>query len=116
MSPFTNREIIDRYVRAAVANDLDAQDALLADDLIEDYPQSGERFRGKAKRRAMFDHYPGRAAQEFVQTADRVIGSEDRWVVTPSMTPMRIVGPVMNTSARARSPSQRRGLVPHSGR
>ncbi len=92
MSPFTNREIIDRYVRAAVANDLDAQDALLADDLIEDYPQSGERFRGKAKRRAMFDHYPGRAAQEFVQKADRVIGSEDRWVVTPSMTPMRIVG------------------------
>jgi hypothetical protein len=56
---------------------------------IEEWPQSGERVRGHANDRAIMEHYPGG-----FPNADeaRIVGSEDRWVMTPSMTPQRIVG------------------------
>jgi len=62
MSDNTNRAIVESYARAGESNDLDEMEKHLADDVLEEYPQSGERFRGKANRRKVFENYPGREA------------------------------------------------------
>ena len=91
MGQRTNREIVEEFVRAIEAKDLDAQLALLADDFVEEMPQSGERTNGRENYRRIYESYPGG-----VGTADaegkRIIGSEDRWVMTPTFSPLRIVG------------------------
>jgi hypothetical protein len=54
-------------------------------------PQSGERVRGKANAVAYLSSYPGGVGTVDPASA-RLVGSEDRWVVTPMFTPMRIEG------------------------
>ena len=92
--PTTTREVIDRLVQAATVADLDAIDALLADDVIEEYPQSGERMRGKANRRAVYEYYPreGAPMADYAPLIERVVGNEDRWVMTSNQSLVRIVG------------------------
>lgn len=77
------------YVRAMVENDGDALARLRDTDWTLDYPQSGERIRGHASDRAIADHYPGGLPEV---DPGRIVGSEDRWVVTPSFTFERIAG------------------------
>ena len=84
----TNREIVERYATAIRVSG-DALDALRHPDFVEDWPQSGERVRGIANMRAIDDAYPRRPTEGDVM---RVVGSEDRWVVTPTYTPLRIEG------------------------
>jgi ketosteroid isomerase-like protein len=91
MAQPSNREIVDAFVRAIEAKDIDAVLALLADDFVDEMPQSGERTRGGENYRRIFESYPGG-----VGTADaddrRIIGSEDRWVMTPTFNVLRIEG------------------------
>ena len=91
MGQRTNREIVDEFVRAIEAKDIDAACALMADDFVDEMPQSGERTKGRENYRRIFENYPGG-----VGTADaegkRIIGSEDRWVMTPSFNALRIEG------------------------
>src|SRR6266567_2767602 len=68
-------------------------DELVADDIVEEYPQSGECMRGKSNRRAVYENYPGAGMpSQNAPVVKRVIGSEDRWVLTPSQTALRIIG------------------------
>jgi SnoaL-like domain len=60
-------------------------------DYIEDYPQSGERIRGLAHKRAVLEQYPGGLASDSLEERE-VVGAEDRWVVTPAYTVVRITG------------------------
>jgi ketosteroid isomerase-like protein len=53
-----NRKTVEQFLQAMATNDWEAQDRLLADDFVEEYPQSGERIRGKANRRAIIENYP----------------------------------------------------------
>lgn len=89
MSETSNRQVIDRYVRASVERDLDAQDELRHADYVSEYPQSGERIRGPQNARAILDNYPGG-----VPPAANVLvkGSEDQWVATPVGTLLRVIG------------------------
>jgi SnoaL-like domain len=89
MSPRSNEEIVNAYLRALVANDEPAMAAVRDPDWIIEYPQSGERIRGHANERAIADNYPGGLPE---LAPDQVVGSEDRWVVSPSFTYERIVG------------------------
>ena len=92
MTDLTNREIVERFIESLSAPDVGVADQYLAEDLIEDYPQSGERIRGRANRKAVFDNYPGRAQHEFGQGKVRTIVGDDRWVMTPAMSLLRING------------------------
>ena len=89
MADRTNEEVVRAYLDAIVANDADALGALRDPDWLLDYPQSGERIRGHANERAIADNYPGGLPKVEPQ---RIAGSEDRWVVTPSFTYERIAG------------------------
>jgi hypothetical protein len=89
MTPGTsNREVVERYA-AALPADYDALDRLRHADFVEEWPQSGERIRGHAKYRAIHESYPGGQPSA---SGRKVRGSEDEWVVTPSYTPLRIIG------------------------
>jgi ketosteroid isomerase-like protein len=53
------RDAIERFFEAFKRGDLDALDDLVHDDYVEEYPQSGERIRGKHNLRAVNENYPG---------------------------------------------------------
>jgi ketosteroid isomerase-like protein len=88
----TNREIVDRFVKALFSGDFDTQDQFLAEGVIEDFPQSGERIRGKANRRAIGENYPGRAEREFAPGTSGTVVGDDRWILTPAMSLVRVTG------------------------
>ena len=64
MTSATNRQVIDRYVKALTDRDLNLQAEVCATDLVVDYPQSGERIRGWANVRAVHENFPGGLPQD----------------------------------------------------
>ena len=85
-----NRAAVEQFVRAMAANDMEAQERFLADDIVEDYPQSGERIRGKDNRRGIIENYPGGTPKESETPAPGVTpaitGSGDQFTVTGPIT------------------------------
>lgn len=92
MAELTNRQVVERFIAAMNASDLDTAAECLADDVVEDYPQSGERIRGRANRRAVIENYPGRAEHDFAPHKRGSIVGEDQWVMTPTMSLLRLNG------------------------
>jgi hypothetical protein len=89
VTPKTNRQVVERYVEALVARDLDIQADICAADMVIEYPQSGERIRGWANVRAVHENYPGGLPRD---VDGKVIGSEDKWILGPSFNVLRIEG------------------------
>ena len=89
MTDLNNRQIVERFSRAMTEGDLDTQGELLHADVVVHFPQSGERFRGRANRRATMENYPAGGIQPMLE---RVIGGEDRWIATPAYTMVRVSG------------------------
>jgi len=55
-----NREALERYRQEFFERqNIDAKDDLMHDDYVEEYPQSGERIRGKENARTVYENYPG---------------------------------------------------------
>jgi len=62
-------------------------------DALEEYPQSGEVFRGLANLRATREQYPGGLDPDSVdRDSVRLAASEEQWVVTPMYTAVRVEG------------------------
>lgn len=89
MAEPSNEDVMRTYLKAQTDRDRDTLARLRHPEWSVDYPQSGERIRGHANDMAIRDNYPGGLPEI---DAGRVVGSEDRWVVTPSFTFERIVG------------------------
>jgi hypothetical protein len=70
------REALDRHWVAGDTNDFEAEHAIYRDDAVLEYPQSGERIRGRQNIQA------SRAAQPNAKrfTVRRIIGTGDLWV------------------------------------
>lgn len=83
------RAVFEAFLQASNRRDTAALRDLVHRDYVETYPQSGERTHGFENLRAIIEGYPG--GFEDVGT-DRVVGSEDRWVMTPAFTLLRIEG------------------------
>lgn len=91
MAEPSGREVVDRWVRAIEEKDFDAQATLLADDFVDEMPQSGERTRGKANWLAISRNYPG-GVGTVDGSSTRLVGAEDRFVMSPSFSVLRIEG------------------------
>ena len=89
MAQSNARAVFEAWLQAVNSHDGGAVDALVHPDYEEVWPQSGERIRGVANLKAILEHYPGGYTD---QGRDRVVGAEDRWVVTPMYTLLRIEG------------------------
>lgn len=94
MAEKSTREIVERYARAIHDMDYAAVDSVLADDVTDDYPQSGERVRGKANLRAIIENYPnlGEEGWRGRTAVQKVVGEEDHWVTGPGWQLLRITG------------------------
>ena len=70
------RARIQQHWEASERGDIDAEHAIYAADAILDYPQSGERFRGRSRIQAQRGGHP--AERHF--TIRRILGGGDLWV------------------------------------
>lgn len=70
------RAAIEEHWRASELGDIEAEHSVYAEHAILDYPQSGERFRGRAAISAQRGGHP--ADRHF--TLRRIVGSGDLWV------------------------------------
>ena len=91
MSDKSNREVVERYIRATMEQDFETEAQLRDPDFVMEFPQSGERIRGVANNRAVTENYPGGLAGGRVEKK-ALHGGEDRWVITPVGTLLRIEG------------------------
>ncbi|MFJ4983317.1 nuclear transport factor 2 family protein [Streptomyces sp. NPDC088732] len=71
-----NRAALDRHWAASAAGDQDAEHEIYHDDVITDYPQSGERIQGRRDLQALRSHHPA----ELDFTVRRILGSGDLWI------------------------------------
>jgi ketosteroid isomerase-like protein len=81
VSEAANRSTIDALVAAINGRDLAALDRVFTDDVIMEWPQSGERINGGENRRAIYSRFPALPKV----TPRRVTGSGDIWVLEASL-------------------------------
>jgi ketosteroid isomerase-like protein len=81
MNETRNPAAVDALVTAINARDLNAMDRLFTDDIVIDWPQSGERIRGNANRREIYSRFPSLPKV----TPRRVTGSGDTWILEASL-------------------------------
>ena len=72
----TTRAAIEEHWRASEGGNTEAEHAIYAPDAILDYPQSGERFRGRTTIAAQRGGHP--ADRHF--TVLRIVGGANLWV------------------------------------
>src|SRR4029077_15079084 len=70
------RSQLEQHWAASARGDIATEHAIYAEDAILDYPQSGERFRGRSKIQAQRGGHP--AERHF--TVLRIRGDGDLWV------------------------------------
>jgi ketosteroid isomerase-like protein len=70
------RAALDHHWAASDANDFEAEHQIYRDDAVLEYPQSGERIRGRQKIQSSRAAQPNR--KRF--TIRRIIGTGDFWV------------------------------------
>ena len=104
MTERSARELGEMYTRALNERDWDTVASVLHTDYYVDFPQSGERIRGFENLRAMFEGYPGGLSPG--TTESTVVAGEDRWMVGPNFTMIRVSGTpeVFTTVTRAKYP------------
>jgi hypothetical protein len=76
------RAVLDRHWAASDANDFETEHLIYREDAVLDYPQSGERTRGRHKIQGQRASQPSK--KRF--TVRRIIGSSDLWVTELIMT------------------------------
>jgi hypothetical protein len=89
MAEPSNEDIVRRYLEAHRMHDYDLVGSLRAANWFEEWPQTGERVRGNANDQAIMANWPGGLP---TGGFGRIVGSEDRWVMTPAFTFERVVG------------------------
>ena len=70
------RAALDRHWAASDVGDFEAEHAIYSEDAVLDYPQSGERIRGRANIRSSRQAQPNH--KRFA--VRRIMGSGDLWV------------------------------------
>ena len=72
----TIRAVLDRHWATSDANDFEAEHEIYHDDAVLEYPQSGERIRGRRNIQASRSAQPNK--KRF--TVRRILGAGDLWV------------------------------------
>ena len=71
-----NQEIhatLDRYWEATMALDLDRVHDIYHDDVVVEFPQSGERISGKHNIYELRAHYPAKLSFKILRTREKEI-------------------------------------------
>ena len=86
------RAIIESWLDAINSTDFAAAEALLRDDFVSEYPQSGEIIRGPRNMRAILENYPGGLTRGAVERGTTKVIGGDQWAMTPSFVLVRLTG------------------------
>ena len=70
------RAVLDHYWDATVARDIDRSHKIYNDDVIVEFPQSGERISGKRNIYELRAHYPSKLSFKIL----RVRGEGNLWI------------------------------------
>ncbi|MDN3357750.1 nuclear transport factor 2 family protein [Actinomadura sp. DC4] len=70
------RAALDRHWAASASGDQDVEHEIYHDDVLVDYPQSGERIRGRGNLQALRSNHPARLRF----TIRRILGGGDLWI------------------------------------
>jgi hypothetical protein len=89
MAPHSNEECVRQYGAAMASFDLETLTRLRHPDWMTYWPQSGERVHGTHNFAEIIRNYPGGSPKTEIT---RIVGAEDRWVVTPGNTVLEVVG------------------------
>jgi len=77
-------ELVKNFWALMGTNDFRSVGSVLADDFVLDWPQSGERIRGRDNYAAMNEQYPANGRWTF--TINRIVGNDDEAVTDVSLT------------------------------
>jgi ketosteroid isomerase-like protein len=81
VSEAANRATIEALVEALNTSDLQALDRVFTDDVVMEWPQSGERIVGGSNRREVYSRFPSLPHV----TPRRVRGTGDLWVLEATL-------------------------------
>ena len=76
------RATMDRYWEATMAHDLERVHEFYHDDVVVEFPQSGERIRGKQNIYELRAHYPAKVTYKML----RVSGDGNLWTTEVIVT------------------------------
>ncbi|WEA00131.1 hypothetical protein [Mucilaginibacter sp. SJ] len=68
---------LNAHWQASAAGDINAEHDIYDDDVICDYPQSGERIFGRINLQTLRGHHPGKPSGFRIR---RILGKGDTWV------------------------------------
>lgn len=71
------RAALDLHWSASAKGNLEAEHDIYDDDVLCEYPQSGERIHGRRNLQALRGHHPGRPSGFSIR---RIVGAGDLWV------------------------------------
>jgi SnoaL-like domain len=72
-----NRSALDEHWAASESGDLETEHNIYDDDVLCEYPQSGEKIRGRRNLQALRGHHPGKPGGFSIR---RIVGAGDLWV------------------------------------
>ncbi len=72
-----NRSILDQHWDASASGDLEAEHEIYDDNVVCEYPQSGEKILGRRNLQALRGHHPGKPSGFSIR---RIVGANDLWV------------------------------------
>jgi len=88
-----HRALLERFVRAINEHDHAAIEAVFTEDLVEEYPQSGEVVHGGRNFRAIIEHYPSGLPDNSIDAPTlKVQATDDIRVVAPLFAIVRVEG------------------------
>src|SRR5262249_37315358 len=67
----------EQHWKASATGDLEAEHEIYEENAVCDYPQSGEKIRGRRNLQALREHHPGKPSGFEVR---RIVGADDLWV------------------------------------
>jgi ketosteroid isomerase-like protein len=77
MADQDNEAALKQHWAASASGDLETEHNIYDDNVLCEYPQSGERIRGRRNLQALRGHHPGKPSGFNVR---RMVGSGDLWV------------------------------------
>jgi len=77
------REALNAHWHASAVGDASAEHDIYDDNVICDYPQSGERILGRSNLQALRGHHPGKPSGFDVR---RILGKGDLWITEYTIT------------------------------
>ncbi len=90
MSDVASRQVVERFWTAMGENDFQAAGELLHDEFVLEWPQSGERIRGRANFVATNEQYPAAGRWRF--TLHRLVADSNEVVTDITVTDGTVSG------------------------